>query len=80
MRFIRSHRLVAVQLHQVIPDLFFAYRVKDFAPSTRTDRIRNLREVRSLAASEDKGKELGEYLSLPVTTSSPFSLTGVDTL
>lgn len=35
---IRSHRLVAVQLHQMILNLLFAYSGKDFTPSTSTQK------------------------------------------
>lgn len=64
MHFIQSHRLVIIQLHQVILNLLFAYSGNDSTSSTPTQRIRDFREAGSLTASEGWGKEFIEYLSL----------------
>lgn len=64
MHFIQSHRLVIIQLHQVILNLLFAYRGRDFTSPTSTQKIRDVREVGSLTAGEGWDKEYIRCLSL----------------
>lgn len=76
MHLLRAHRLVAIQLHQVILNLLFTYTGRGFTPPTPTQRIRDLREVGSLTVSEDWDKELIDYFTLLISVSPFLLITG----
>lgn len=48
MHVVRSHELLAIQLHQVVLNLLFSHNGRDFTPAMPTWRFRDLRDVQGL--------------------------------
>jgi len=60
----RSHRLMDVQISQVVPDLVYLYHGRGFAPLVPILQSIKWGGSRKEFASEDQGKNVAEYLSL----------------
>jgi len=64
MHLIRSHRRMYVQVPQVVTNLILSYSERDFAPLVPVYLYIHLRGVGRDVSSEDRGKNVVEYLSL----------------
>jgi len=64
MHLLRCHRLIYVQVPQVVTNLIFSYSGRDFAPPLPILRSINSSGVGREVAGEDSGKNVVEYLSL----------------
>lgn len=73
MHVIRPHRLVAIQFHQVVPNLLLAYSRRDLALPTPTMRCGR---TWLLVKSEAKNSLSNSVFSISVVTGSPLSFIG----
>lgn len=69
-----TYRLVRIQSHEMISNLLCFYSGRDFAPTAPIQSFRDMRDIESLTASEDRGIGLVECPSLFHVYCCHFSL------